>query len=113
MLVKLKNNLINLDLVKEVSTDIFVHLVHPDDAEEYVHVLTNKEDIERWEENTKNGSERQKEYFLMYGFKMWYLNEKYAKTIKVSKDKEETERARVALVTLLNGNNPVIHEIKF
>ncbi len=114
MIVKLNDRIINLDLVKEVS-EITAYLVNEkrDGNSGYIHIIRTKKDIVRWLDISNTGTESQQEYEVIFGFQIFYLEEKYPKHVKVSLHQSEARKAREAFATLLNNNNPVIHEVKW
>jgi len=112
MFVKLNESLINLDLIKEIS-EVVAFLVHSKkDPENYIYELEPK-NVAKWLEISTTGNESQREYDVVFGFKIYYLQEQYPKHIKVSLIRNEAVNAREALATLLNGNKPVIHVVKY
>ena len=108
MFVKLNETLINLDLVKEIS-EVIAYITRDDDGFGYHYDVSDPVEITRWIERTTDKSK----YKVMFGFKIFYLQEQHPKHVKVSIHRNEAVKAREALATLLNGNTPVIHEIKF
>lgn len=109
MFVKLNETLINLDLIKEIS-GVVAYVESDDDSENYYYIVTDPAEIAHWLAKTaKEGSKCQ----VKFGFRIFYLGEKFPKHVKVSIHRNEAVKAREALATLLNGNTPVIHEIKF
>lgn len=111
MFVKLNESLINLDLIKEIS-EVVAFLVHPKEPDNYIYEI-EPENVARWLEMSTTGNESQREYDVVFGFKIYYLQEQYPKHIKVSLIRNEAVNAREALATLLNGNQPVIHVVKY
>ncbi len=109
MFVKLNESIINLDLVKEIS-EVVAYVEGDDEPENYHYVIRDPVEIAHWlTKAAKEGSE----YRVRFGFKIYYLEEKFPKHVKVSQHRHEADRAREELATLLNGNQSVIHEIRF
>lgn len=108
MFVKLNESIINLDLVKEIS-GVIAYITGDDDPSGYHYDVSDPVEITRWIERTTDESK----YKVMFGFKIFYLQEQHPKHVKVSQHRHEAARAREELTTLLNGNRPVIHEIRF
>jgi hypothetical protein len=109
MFVKLNESIINLDLVKEIS-EVVAYVEGDDEPENYYYEISDPAEIAHWLTKTaKEGSS----YRVRFGFRIHYLEEKFPKHVKVSQHRHEAAVAREELATLLNGNQPVIHEIRF
>lgn len=109
MFVKLNESIINLDLIKEIS-EVVAYVEGDGEPDNYFYSVSDPVEIAGWLNTTaKKGSE----YRIVFGFKISYLQEQHPKHVKVSIHRNEAVKAREALATLLNGNTPVIHEIKF
>jgi len=115
MYIKLQNNIINLDLIKKVTDVKAYHVLRLDYEErnfEYYHEIRSAEEEARLLDKTTNGNEYQKEYVVVYGFEIHYLNEKWPQKVSVGTDRIEARKFLEAFTTLLNNNQPVIHEVK-
>ena len=109
MFVKLNESIINLDLVKEIS-EVVAYVEGDGEPENYHYVVIDPKEIAHWLERTaKEGSTNR----VLFGFRIYYLGEKFPKHVKVSPHRNDAVKAREALAALLNGNQPVIHEVKF
>ena len=115
MYIKLKNNIINLDLIKKVTCVKAYHVTRLDyEAEDllYYNEIRSAEEEARLLDKTINGNEYQREYTVAYGFEIHYLNEKWPQKVSVGTDRIEARKFLEAFTTLLNNNQPVIHEVK-
>ena len=112
MFIKLSDQLINLDLVKEVS-EVIPFLDHPDHTQigKSHWYFDDEEAYNHWLDISVNGSEGQREYSVHYTFEVHYIGEKYPKYIS-HHDKVKLESARDKFATLLNNNQPVINTIE-
>jgi len=110
MYIKLNDSIVNLDLIKSIDK-LTAYLNHNDHSSASHHPIKDDE-LERWLDISVNGNESQREYTVLYGVSINYLNEKFPTVVMVGKDKENAERVREELAVLLNNNQPLIHEIK-
>ena len=111
MYIKLNDEIINLDLIKSISK-VCAFLCNESDGRDYDSVI-EEENVARWLEISTTGNESQRKYHVEFGFQIRRLNEKWPQSVKVGMSRADAEKAREALATLLNGNQPIIHEIKF
>jgi hypothetical protein len=122
MYIKLNNTIINLDLVKEIST---IYPVFHSKTESTSKLrgghewdLENKKDLENYQRWVKKMKEDTGEetYTISYVFDVVYLEESTRRVLApFSKDFDaliKLEKARTALVKLLNDNQPIIHTIE-
>jgi len=115
MYIKLQNNIINLDLIKKVTEVKAYHVLRLDYEErnlEYYHKIGSAQEEASLLHKTTNGNKHQKEYTVAYGFEIHYLNEKWPQKVSVGTDRIEARKFLEAFTTLLNNNQPVIHEVK-
>lgn len=115
MFVKLKDNFINLDLIKKVS-DVKVYYALKTDFEEgdvvFYSEITSSEKEARLLNQTINGSEQQRKYVVVYGFEITYLNEEEGERISIGTDRIEARKYLEAFIQFLNSNVSSIPEIK-
>jgi hypothetical protein len=115
MYIKLQNNIINLDLIKKV-TEVKAYYVHGGDFEEgntqFHHEIGSSKEEARLLNLTINGDVDQTKYVVAYGFEIHYLNEKFPEKVITGTDRIEARKFLEAFATLLNNNQPIIHEIK-
>ena len=115
MYIKLQNNIINLDLIKKVTEVKAYHVLGLDYEAgklNYYHEIGSAQEEAKLLDKTTNGNEYQKEYMVVYGFEIHYLNEKRPQKVSVGTDRIEARKFLEAFTTLLNNNQPVIHEVK-
>ena len=115
MYIKLQNNIINLDLIKKVTEVKAYHVLRLNYEErklEYYHEIGSAQEEASLLHKTTNGNKHQKEYTVAYGFEIHYLNEKQPQKVSVGTDRIEARKFLEAFTTLLNNNQPVIHEVK-
>ena len=117
MYIKLQNNIINLDLIKKVTEVKAYHVLRQLlDYEEgklgYYREIGSAQEEAKLLHKTTNGNEYQKECMVVYGFEIHYLNEKWPQKVSVGTDRIEARKFLEAFTTLLNNNQPVIHEVK-
>jgi hypothetical protein len=105
MYIKLNDEIINLDLIKKISKVVPI-LSNGSD------IKTQKEEL-RWLDISNTGDKFAQEHNVAYGFLIYHLNEQNPQRIKVGASRHDAEKAREALATLLNGNKPIMHVIKF
>ena len=115
MYIKLQNNIINLDLIKKV-TEVKAYHVHQGDFEEgnmqFHHEIGSSKEEARLLNLTSTGDVDQKKYVVAYGFEIHYLNERSPEKVITGTDRIEARKFLEAFATLLNNNQPIIHEIK-
>lgn len=109
MFIKLNESIINLDLIKEIS-EIVAYVEGDGEPDNYFYSVSDPVEIAGW---LNTAAKKGSEYRIVFGFKVFYLEEKHPKNVKVSTYRNEAVKAREALAELLNGNVPVLHEIKF
>jgi len=115
MYIKLQNNIINLDLIKKVTGIKAYHVLRLDyeagEIDYYYEIGSVKEEV-KFLDKTINGDEYQREYMVVYGFEIHYLNEKFPEKVITGTDRIEARKYLEAFTTLLNNNQPVIYEVK-
>ena len=115
MFVKLKDNYINLDLIKKV-TDVKAYHVLKTDHE--VHDIYYYMDINSPEEEAKlihqsiHGTLEQQRYIVAYGFEIYRINEKHSERIIIGTERRETRKYLESFIKFLNTNELTIPEIK-
>jgi hypothetical protein len=115
MYIKLQNNIINLDLIKKVSEVKAYHVLRLDYEEgnlHYYHEIGSAQEEASLLHKTTNGNEYQREYMVVYGFEIHYLNEKWPQKVSVGTNRRDAKKFLDSFTTLLNNNQPVIHEVK-
>ena len=115
MYIKLQNNIINLDLIKKVTEVNAYHVLrldHEKGNKDYYRKIESDEREAQLLNLTTNGNDMQREYVVAYGFEIHYLNEKFPEKIITGADRIEARKFLEAFTTLLNNNQPVIHEVK-
>jgi hypothetical protein len=112
MYIKLNDEIINLDLIKKISKVVPI-LSNGSDGERFDSIIKTQKDELRWLDISNTGNKGQQEYNVAYGFLIYHLNEEGSQWIKVGASRNDAEKAREALGTLLNGNEPIMHVIKF
>jgi len=109
MFIKLRGNIINLDLVKKIS-DVKAYLAIEDDSIIQEIVLAGEE--ARWLNISVNGTEQQTRYTVLYGFEISYLKEKYPERVITGESRRDARKYIESFANLINNNQPIIHEVK-
>lgn len=109
MFIKLRGNIINLDLVKKIS-DVKAYLAINDDTNIREIVLAGEE--ARWLNISVNGTEQQTQYTVLYGFEISYLKEKYPERVITGESRRDARKYIESFANLINNNQPIIHEVK-
>jgi len=109
--IKLNDEIINLDLIKKISKVVPI-LSNGSDGERFDSIIKTQKDELRWSDISNTG-DKQQQYNVAYGFLVYHLNEQNPQRIKVGASRHDAEKAREVLATLLNGNEPIMHVIKF
>ena len=112
MYIKLNDEIINLDLIKKISKVVPI-LSNGSDGERFDSIIKTQKEELRWLDISNTGDKFAQEYNVAYGFLIYHLNEQNPQRIKVGASRHDAEKAREALATLLNGNEPIMHVIKF
>ena len=115
MYIKLQNNIINLDLIKKVTEVNAYHVLkldHEKGNKDYYHKIESAEREAQLLNQTTNGNDMQREYVVAYGFEIHYLNERFPEKVITGTDRIEARKFLEAFATLLNNNQPIIHEVK-
>jgi hypothetical protein len=115
MYIKLQDNIINLDLIKKVTDVKAYHVTRIDYKEgklHYYHEIGSAEEEASLLHKTTNGNQYQQEYIVVYGFEIHYLNEKWPQRVSLGTSRIDAEKYLEAFLTLLNNNQPIIHEVK-
>ena len=109
MFIKLRGNIINLDLVKKIS-DVKAYLAIEDDSIIQEIVLAGEE--ARWLNISVNGTEQQTRYTVLYGFEISYLKEKYPERVITGESRRDARKYIESFANLINNDQPIIHEVK-
>ena len=117
MFIKIKDQIVNLDLIKKIG-EIEVNSLHKSYYEEKdFHTLDRRDRIKSPDEEIRlltlfaNGDERQREYMIVYSINIYYLNERLPERIVIGENRTEARKMIEALVKRLNGNINGIEEI--
>ena len=109
MFIKLRGNIINLDLVKKIS-DVKAYRVL--DGDTSIHEILEAREEARWLNDSINGTKWQTQYTVLYGFEISYLREKYPERIVTGKSRRDARKYIESFSNLINNNQPIIHEVK-
>ena len=117
MFVRIKDQIVNLDLIKKIG-EIEVNSLHKSYYEEKdFHTLDRRDRIKSSEEEIRlltlyaNGNETQREYMIVYSINIYYLNEHRPERVVIGENRIEARKILEALVKRLNGNINGIEEI--
>ena len=117
MFVRIKDQIVNLDLIKKIG-EIEVNSIHKSYYEEKdFHTLDRRDRIKSSEEEIRlltlyaNGNETQREYMIVYSINIYYLNERRPERVVIGENRIEARKILEALVKRLNGNINGIEEI--
>lgn len=115
MFVKLKDNYVNLDLIKKV-TDVKAYYALKTDYE--IYDIYYFSEIKSPEEEAKlihqsiHGTIEQQRYIVTYGFEIYRINEKHSERIITGTDRIEAGKYLESFIKFLNTNELTIPEIK-
>lgn len=116
MFVRIKDQIVNLDLIKKIG-EIEVNSLHKSYYEEKdFHTLDRRDRIKSPDEEIRlltlfaNGEGR-REYMIVYSINIYYLNERLPERIVIGENRTEARKMIEALVKRLNGNINGIEEI--
>tara|TARA_R110000823_G_scaffold31163_2_gene88930 strand:- start:210 stop:545 length:336 start_codon:yes stop_codon:yes gene_type:complete len=109
MFIKLRGNIINLDLVKKIS-DVKAYLIR--DGDTSIHEILEAREEARWLNISVNGTEQQTQYTVLYGFEISYLKEKYPERVITGESRRDARKYIESFSNLINNNQPIIHEVK-
>lgn len=115
MYVKLKDNYINLDLIKKVTEIKSFHGTKTDyESGDYAYILpigSNTEEV-RLLAITANGTPEQQKYVVVYGFYIYYLGQEKREKIIVGTSRRDANKYLQSFMTLLNNNVTSVQEVK-
>jgi len=109
MFIKLRGNIVNLDLVKKIS-DVKAYRVLNGDTD--IHEIAESVEEARWLNDSVNGAEWQTQYTVLYGFEISYLREKYPERVITGESRIDARKYIDSFSNLINNNQPIIHEVK-
>lgn len=117
MFVRIKDQIVNLDLIKKIG-EVEAYSLHKSYYEEKdFHTLDRRDRIKTPNEEVRlltlyaNGNETQREYIIVYSINIYYLNENNPEMIVIGTSRTEARKILEALVKRLNGNINGIEEI--
>ena len=115
MYVKLKNNYINLDLIKKVS-EVKAYFATEYDYEEgktwYYSEIKKADEEARLLSTTTNGTPEQQMYVVVYGFEISYIGETQRERISIGTSRRDASKYLQSFMTLLNNNVTSVKEVK-
>ena len=115
MYVKLKDNYINLDLIKKVTEIKAFHgskTDYADGAYHYLSPIINDIEEAHLLALTTNGTPDQQKYVVTYGFYIYYIGQEKREKIIVGTNRRDAEKYLQAFMTELNNNVTSVKEIK-
>lgn len=116
MYVKLKDNYINLDLIKKVSEIKAFHGSKRDYEEgDYAYIspiIGGDVEEARLLAISTNGTPQQQNYVVVYGFYIYYLGQEKREKILIGTNRNEAEKYLQAFMLELNNNITSVKEIK-
>jgi len=115
MYIKLKNNYINLDLIKKVS-EVKAYYVDGYDYKEgsiqfYSEIRTADEEACLLS-TTTNGTPEEQMYVVVYGFEISYIGETKREIISIGTSRRDASKYLQSFMTLLNNNVTSVKEVK-
>jgi hypothetical protein len=115
MYAKLKDNYINLDLIKRV-TDVKSFHGYKRDYEDgdyqYLSPIINDTEEARLLALTTNGTPDQQGYVVAYGFYIYYIGQEKREKIIVGTNRREASKYLQSFMTLINNNVTSVKEVK-